>query len=157
LRLPDEPLPGEIRAWNPQAETRQDYLRRTTDVLNQQCEAREKGAKMVGLSKTDERREIQTFFWLAGFQVRRWSANAIADARRKNRRTVEQQINWLADDIGLSLRPRNEYDGTQSTADIRDALLTADRQFNSPEFRCEGTVSPASVKIFPPAIRDRLL
>lgn len=69
-------------------------------------------------------RDPRTFLWLAGYQVCRWSYNALAAAADVDRSQLKRQIRDLAKSIELPLR-QSENDLTQTAEIIRDALTKA--------------------------------
>lgn len=75
-----------------------------------------------GYSSTRELRQPDHFAWLAGYQVRGWSKNRIAEAAGVSRTAVINGINASAESIVLTLRPATKNDSTQTTEIIRTAL-----------------------------------
>jgi hypothetical protein len=144
------PLRLEIEGWIVTEETRSEFETKAHERFNENLrnysEEREAEAKEGKYVRTLERRNPDHFYWLAGYQVCRWSASKIADAldepgsgstesyssppsneERPMRRGVEQKIRELAKTIGLKLRNSREYDRAQTVEHIRAALKARSR------------------------------
>jgi len=132
-----------FESWNPIMETRQHYIARaidsTTDSLHSYCDDRERKAVAVGLQKTPEkRRGLESFYWLAGYQVCNWPAPLIAKAERRTRRAVEQHLVKLASTIRLTLRSPKTNDLTCTEESIRAALKAMPDRFPTLEHLTSG-------------------
>jgi hypothetical protein len=139
--------------WEITEITRREFVRnarqRFESHLEEYCQEKDKEAQAAGLVRVLERRNIDTFFWLAGYQVLRWPIENIAEAENRKRPTVGKQIYSLASEIGLQRRPENEYDRTQAAGVIRDALRAA-RIAQAGSQVLESLPAPVQ-NIFPPA------
>jgi hypothetical protein len=88
-------------------------------ALMSYCNSKESEAQTAGLVKVRERRNIDTYFWLAGYQVLHWPINSIASAEKRKRPTIGKQIRVLAAEIGLPMREEMDYDTSQTDGVIR--------------------------------------
>jgi hypothetical protein len=117
--------------WNPAEETHLAFVERIRSLweeyLRRYCDDVEKIAREAGFTeRTTEIREPHHFLWLAGFQVRGWSAGAIAEAVGVvTPRGVQKAIADLAKSIGLTRRERSRSKETPDV--IRSALPNLDQ------------------------------
>jgi hypothetical protein len=99
----------EIQPWDITESTRSTFEKQAREQfegkLTGYCEELEERARSAGFIRTKELRNADHFRWLAGYQVCRFSRNAIADAVGVRRNAIQYAINGLAKEIELSLRP----------------------------------------------------
>jgi len=119
----------DVGNWDPVRQTRIDFLddamKFVRAAIESYCDKIEEDVRTAGLSKARPKREINHFYWSAGYQVRGWSCQQIADAENKTRRSVEEPVKALAASIGLNLRESKNYDSGQTETVIREALRRA--------------------------------
>ena len=112
--------------WNPTLETLAEFSERMRDFVAAYIKTTighgESEATASGYVKVPDRRDLEPFFWLAGFQTRGWSMERIWRAVHKDSSTVRKQIQKLAGEIMLPLRDPEEYDSSQTQEIIREAL-----------------------------------
>jgi hypothetical protein len=157
--IASRPLTIEVPSWDPLIETQQEFVERATrlsrESIQAYCAERRDEAEQAGFAKTPEKRGgFEPFFWLAGHQTRNWSAARIAGAANRERTAVEKQIQKTAREIGLTLRPVERYDRTQTIEMIRESLKIQS-ELTHIDFSME-QISPALTRILPPGIRDLL-
>jgi hypothetical protein len=141
--------------WDVTMMTRQEFTKRATaqfaEEVSKYTKEIENEAQAAGLVKTPERRNIDTYFWLAGYQVLRWPVDHIAKAENRERPTVGKQIRILASEIALQLRGENDYDPAQTADIIRDALRRVRTDFQSLGQSFIEEIPEANRNIMPPA------
>ena len=112
--------------WNPTLETRAEFLQRMSDLVATHNKTTLRHAQLKaaasGYVKVPDRRDLEPFFWLAGFHTRGWSMERICKAAHKESSTVRKQIQKLASEISLALRDFGEYDSSQTEEIIGQAL-----------------------------------
>lgn len=119
--------------WNPTLETQAEYSERMSDLVAAYNKTAISDAQLKaaasGYVKVPDRRDLEPFFWLAGFHTRGWSMERIWRAAHKDSSTVRKQIQKLAGEIILPLRDPGEYDSSQTEQIIKEALdaLTLDK------------------------------
>jgi len=154
--LPEEPMIINFSDWNVTQEGRRTFIEKAKHLLDQKvndyCNQKEAQAQAAGLVKARERRGLEPFYWLAGYQVNRWSKTRIAEAEGLERSTVKEQVNKLTADIGLSVRDPDNSDRSQTAGLIKQKLsmVRAEVAAEGP-FTTEG-VPPALGTLLPPAI-----
>lgn len=116
----------DVGNWDPVRQTRIDFVAHAMAfakaAIESYCNKIEEDVRTAGLSKARPKREINHFYWSAGYQVLGWSCQQIADAENKTRRSVEEPVKALAASIELNLRESKNYDSGQTEAVIRAAL-----------------------------------
>ena len=94
--LPERALVLDFGNWDVTEMTRQDFVRKAQQQFKQRLGEyvadKEKEAGTAGLLTVPERRNIDTYFWLAGYQVLHWPIEYIAEAENR-----ERPYRWQAD------------------------------------------------------------
>ena len=111
-RLFDEEL--RLPASNPILEQDADFFARSLEILKEHRTKTIRVALDKGLIvKTPKRQEERDhYYWLAGFQVRQWSAFRISEAEHHVRTSVETAIRNLASEIDLTRRSTDDFDAS---------------------------------------------
>jgi hypothetical protein len=102
------PRPFDLRiyGWDPLQERWESWLQRE-DIAGKLSAYRcrvEEAAEHAGLTRTPGKRELLHFEWLAYYEVRACSYEAIAEHAHKERKTVEGGVKHAARLVGLDLR-----------------------------------------------------
>jgi len=128
VALMSEPfVPQPLTGWDITSETQAEFRNRVQEYMHDTLER----ASKLGYKQVPDRRSLHHYVWLAGFQVCRWSRNAIAKANDQpnvpnvkgaNHAAVSRAIKGLADFIGLKLRPDRGTDTKQTAEMIRSIL-----------------------------------
>ena len=115
-----QPLRVEASPWDITGSTRSSFEKQAREqferTLGEYCDQLEAAARSAGYVRTKERRNPDHFRWLVGYQVCRFSQNAIADAIGVYRQAVQYAISGLAREIGLTLRPPSASRRTKNAA-----------------------------------------
>jgi hypothetical protein len=130
LRLfPEDPLVIDFGDWDILRLTRHEFLRKSEQLFKERLRAywrqKESLALNAGLIRTRERRKLDPFLWLAGYQVNRWSKRQISEAIDNPRGSVSEQMDELAEEIGLTKRSPDEYDSGEMSETIKARIDAA--------------------------------
>ena len=158
-RLADASVPLQApKKWDPQFETKQQYLERCEtslhDQLEQSCKERAIETAALGFDKVPVKRGIDVFFWLAAHQTLGYSTTKIAAVEDRDRTTVGDRIAELATKIGLDIRSSDEYDRNQDDDQIRRVLRAAQEPLKKIEFDFDKHLPPFFASKIPRGFKD---
>jgi hypothetical protein len=161
LPIPERPLIVNCDSWDVLTQSYEDFAGRARKVFKERLANyrlnREVEAEKLGLEKTPRKHFWDPYIWLACHQIHRWSAGRIADAIAegdKKRRAVEQQIRDLANEIDLTLRPKDYYKREVSAEEI-NAVLKRAKAIIARTASSSGVFPSDLRKYLPPVLRGR--
>ena len=108
-------------SWRPSEETRESIQQRFDTYLDRV----EHAYRSAGFTPVREKRQREHFWWLAAYQIRRFSYSGLADALGLQRHTIELGVIDLAKKIDLTLRDPASYHRATPNK-IREALNLPD-------------------------------